>query len=101
MIQLSSSGVSGVEDKWCNTPPVIALSVRNNVFNYVLAHPDVPQDPAYPLSPMFTVAVAPDGSFDAISVNGEAEVAGRITGSHIAGQINGSTCGYAFSAERS
>jgi hypothetical protein len=101
MIRLTSSGVIGTESKWCETPPVISLSVRNNAFSYVLVHPDLPRDSIFSLSPTFTVAIAPDGSFDAISQNGEAEMAGHITGSDIAAQINGSICGYAFTAKTS
>jgi hypothetical protein len=101
MIQLTSSSVGGAQSKWCDTPPAISLSVRNSAFSYVLAHPNVPQDSNYSLSPTFAVAVAPDGSFDSTSQNGGAEMAGRITGSHMAGQINGTGCGYAFTADRS
>jgi hypothetical protein len=74
--------------------------LANNTFNYVLAHPNLPQDPKYSMSPSFTVTVAGDGSFDATSQNGEAEMVGRITGSQIAGRINGSACNYAFTATR-
>jgi hypothetical protein len=101
MIRLTSSSVSGAQSKWCDTPPAISLSVRNSAFGYVLTHPNVPRDANYSLSPTFAVAVAPDGSFDSTSQNGEAEMAGRITGSHMAGQINGTGCGYAFTADRS
>jgi hypothetical protein len=101
MIQLTFSAARGADSKWCDTPPVISLSVQNNAFSYVLAHPNVPQDSSYSLSPTFTVTVAPDGSFDATSVNGEAKIAGHISGSHMAGQINGTACIYAFTAERS
>jgi hypothetical protein len=100
-IQLTSSGMSGTQSEWCDTPPVISLSVQNSAFPYVLLHPNLPQDSIFSLSPNFTVAIAPDGSFDAISQNGEAEMAGRVTGSGMAGQINGTTCGYAFTAKRS
>jgi hypothetical protein len=101
MIRLTSAGVIGAQAKWCETPPVISLSVRNNVFSYVLEHPNLPRDSDYSLSPTFTVPIAPDGSFDALSQNGEAEMAGHITGSGMAAQINGSICGYAFTAKTS
>jgi hypothetical protein len=97
----TSSIVSGAQSNWCNTPPVISLSLQNNVFSYVLAHPNVPQDSGYSLSPAFSVAVHPDGSFDTMSQNGGAEMIGRITGAHMTGQINGAGCNYAFTAERS
>jgi hypothetical protein len=101
MIRLTSSSLSGGQSNWCDTPPVISLSLQNNAFSYVLAHPNVPPDSNYSLSPTFAVTVAPDGSFNAESQNGEAEMTGQITGSHMAAQINGTACGYAFTAERS
>jgi hypothetical protein len=97
----TSSAVSGAGSNWCDTPPVISLSVQNSAFSYVLAHPNVPRDSSYSLSPTFAVTVAPGGSFHASSQNGEAEMAGHITGLHMAGQISGTGCGYAFTAERS
>jgi hypothetical protein len=100
-IRLTSSGVPGGQTNWCDTPPAISLSVRNNAFSYVLVHPNVPADANYSMSPTFTVVIAPDGSFNATSQNGAAEMVGRITGSHLAGQINGTACGYALAAEKS
>jgi hypothetical protein len=100
-IKLTSSGVGGGQTKWCDTPPAISLSLQNSAFSYVLAHPNVPQDSTYSMSPTFAVVVAPDGSFNATSQNGEAHMVGSISGSHLAGQINGTACGYAFTAERS
>jgi hypothetical protein len=97
----TSSAVSGAGSNWCDTPPALSLSVQNSAFSYVLTHPNVPQDSSYSLSPTFAMTVGPDGSFQASSQNGEAEMAGRITGSQMAGQINGAACGYAFTAERS
>jgi hypothetical protein len=80
-IRLTSSGVPRGQTNWCDTPPAISLSLQNNAFSYVLAHPNVPKDSTYSLSPTFAVAVAPDGSFNATSQNGEAQMVGRITGS--------------------
>src|SRR6201992_1090498 len=54
-IQVSFAGTREVESNWCATPPAISLSVRNNAFNYVLTHPNVPQGSTYSLSPTFTV----------------------------------------------
>jgi hypothetical protein len=100
-IRLTSSGISGGQTSWCDTPPALSLSIQKGTFNYVLLHPNVPKDSNYSLSPTFTVVLAPDGSFSATSQNGEAQMVGRITGSHLAGQINGTACGYAFTAEKS
>jgi hypothetical protein len=100
-IKLTSSGISGGQTNWCDTPPAISLSLRNSAFSYVLVHPNVPQDSRYSMSPTFAVVVAPDGSFNATSRNGEAQMVGSISGSHLAGQINGTACGYAFTAEKS
>jgi hypothetical protein len=100
-IQLTSSGISGGQTGWCDTPPAISLSLQKGAFNYVLAHPNVPKDSSYSLSPTFAVVVASDGSFNATSQNGEARMVGRIIGSRMAGQIDGTACGYAFVAEKS
>jgi hypothetical protein len=100
-IQLTSSGISGGQTGWCDTPPAISLFLQKGAFSYVLEHPNVPKDSSYSLSPTFTVVVAPDGSFNTMSQNGEAQMVGRITGSHLAGRIDGSACGYAFAAEKS
>jgi hypothetical protein len=100
-IRLTSSGISGGQTSWCDTPPAISLSLQKGTFNYVLVHPNVPKDSNYSLSPAFAVVVAPDGSFNATSLNGEAQMVGRVAGSHLAGRIDGSACGYAFSAEKS
>jgi hypothetical protein len=101
MIQLTSASPRGNQKDWCDTPPVISLTLANNTFNYTLAHPNVPQDPNYSMSPSFTVKVADDGSFNATSQNGEAQMVGHIAGSQMSGKINGSACAYAFTANRS
>jgi len=100
-IQVSSRApeVSGAQANWCDTPPAISLSVQNNAFSYVLAHPNLPNDPG--LSPTIAVTIAPDGSFVGSNQNGGTDMVGRVTGSHMEGQIRGTGCGYAFTAERS
>jgi len=102
-IQLTSTSslVSGAQSNWCNTPSEITLPIQNAAFNYVLMHPNVPRDSGDSLSPTFAVAVNSDGSFNATSQNGEAQMTGRITGGHMAGRINGTGCGYEFTADRS
>jgi hypothetical protein len=100
-IRVTSAGVGGGQSNWCDTPPVISVSVRNSAFSYFLAQPNLPPDPYLPFSLTFAVTIAPDGSFAAWTTNGGAQMAGRITGSHMAGQIEGMGCGYAFTAERS
>ena len=99
-IRVTTSAARGAQSNWCDTPPAISLSVQNGAFSYILAHPNIPQDSNYSLSPSFTVSVAPDGSFNSTSQNGEAEMIGGITGSHMAGKINGTGCAYAFTADR-
>jgi hypothetical protein len=84
---------------WCTTPTAVTISVRSNSFEYTVSHPNLPNTPLY--NPAFTMHIAPDGSFK--GPGGELEIAsmtGRITGTHMAGQIDGTDCSYAFSAER-
>src|SRR4051812_26038266 len=100
-IQLTSTSDMGFPRSWCDTPRNITLSPRNGNFQYVLAHPNVPKDSNYSLSPAFAVTIASDGSFKATSQNGDAQMLGRVIGSHMAGEINGSACGYEFAADRS
>jgi hypothetical protein len=100
-IRVTSAGISGGQTNWCDTPSAISLSLQNSTFNYVLLHPNVPKDSNYSLSPTFAVAVGPDGSFNATSQNGEAQMVGQITGSQLSGQINGTACNYAFTADKS
>jgi hypothetical protein len=100
-IRVTSTGVPREQTSWCDTLPAISLALQNSAFNYVLLHPNVPKDSNYSLSPTFAVVVAADGSFNATSQNGEAQMIGRITGSQLAGQINGTACNYAFTAQKS
>ena len=84
---------------WCDTPAALAIVVSGNAFSYTLPHPNLPHTPLY--NPKFAMHIAPDGSFK--GPGGELEFAsikGRITGTHMAGQIDGSDCSYAFAADR-
>jgi hypothetical protein len=97
----ASSVVSGVASDWCNTPPAISLSVRNNAFSYILVRPNLPGGSNDTFSIAFETRVLPGGFFQTSSRNGEAQMKGSITGSRIAGQIDGTGCSYAFTAEKS
>jgi len=102
-IRLTSTSrvVSGAGSNWCKTPPAISLSVQNNEFTFVLAHPNLPRDGGDSLSPTFVVPISPNGAFRAFNRNGTSEITGLITESHMAGRIRGAGCSYAFTAERS
>jgi len=100
-VQVTSSAMKGAQAVWCNTPPAVTLTVQKGTFSYVLAHPDVPSDSLYSMSPTFTVTLAPDGSFSTLSTNGESQLEGGIAGTHLSGQINGAGCGYAITADKS
>src|SRR5215831_18542405 len=83
---------------WCDTPAPLAILVNGNAFSYTLPHPNLPHTPLY--NPSFVMQIAPDGSFR--GPGGELEISsmsGRITGTHLAGQIDGSDCSYAFTAD--
>jgi len=85
-----------VTNGWCDTPPRFSVSVRNNAFTYVLAHPN-----AGGFARTFQVAIGPDGSFGAQTTNGTASMTGQITAARMAGQITGEGCDYAFTAQHS
>jgi hypothetical protein len=98
-IRVTSHTLGGPNSNWCDTPQAISLSVQNNAFRYLLAHPNLPPDPD--LSPTIEVAsISPDGSFNGFPVDGGPEMVGSIIGSHIEGEIHGLGCAYAFTAER-
>ena len=101
-IQLASTSrvVSGAAGNWCDTPPTLSLSVRNNEFRYILTHPHLPQDSSDSLSPIFEVTIRSTGTFRASNRNGTSEIMGMITGSHMVGEIRGSGCSYTFTADR-
>jgi hypothetical protein len=99
-ILVSSHTLGGPNSNWCDTPQAISLSVRQNAFKYLLAHPNLPPDPD--LSPTIEVSsISPDGSFDGLPINGGPEMIGTITGSHMQGEIHGLGCAYTFTAEKS
>ena len=84
---------------WCDTPASLTIMVSGNEFNYTLPHPNLPNTPLY--NPNFVMHIRPDGSFK--GPGGELEFAsmrGSITGTHMAGQIDGSDCSYGFVADR-
>ena len=84
---------------WCSTPSVLTMRVTGNTLDYTLPHPNLPHTPLY--NPNFVMPIAPDGSFK--GPGGDLEIAtisGKITGTHMAGQIDGSDCSYVFTADR-
>jgi hypothetical protein len=99
-IRVISHTLGGANSNWCDTPKAISLSVQQNAFRYLLAHPNLPPDSD--LSPTIEVtSISPDGSFDGFPTNGGPEMVGRITGSRMEGEIHGLGCAYSFTAERS
>jgi hypothetical protein len=99
-IRVSSHNLGGPNSNWCDTPQAISLSIHDNAFKYLLAHPNLPPDPD--LSPTIEVAaISPDGSFNGFPKDGGPEMVGSITGSHMEGVIHGLECAYVFAAERS
>jgi hypothetical protein len=99
-IRVTSHTLGGPNSNWCDTPPAISLSVKQNSFGYLLAHPNLPPDPD--LSPTIQVTeISPDGSFNGFPIDGGPEMVGSITGSHMEGEIHGLGCAYTFAAEKS
>ena len=79
----------------CGTMDMLTLNVVNNAFSYTLNQPEVVSQPVR----SFNVVIALDGSFDAQS--GAAYIRGTASGTHIAGDIVGDSCGYHFEADSS
>lgn len=93
-IQITALG-SGIQRGWCETTPQIVLQVTDNSFSYAQPHPNAPGNP----TPVYSVKIAPDGTFVAQRTSGT--MSGRIIDGHMAGTVDGSVCGYSFSADRS
>jgi hypothetical protein len=73
--------------------------VTGNALSYTLSRPNLPPEPFY--NPNFAIHIAPDGSFN--GPGGDLAIAsmtGRITGTHMTGQIEGTLCSYEFAADR-
>lgn len=87
---------SGADPTWCLTQPPASITVAGDRFSLALPHPNVPGNP----TPTFAVAVAPDGSFEAQSLNGTASFSGRISGAHLQGTVNMTGCEYGVQADR-
>lgn len=93
------SVVSVQNQTWCETSHSLAISVTGNAFSYTLSHPNLPHEPFY--NPNFAIRIAPDGSFN--GPGGDLAIAtmtGRIAGTHMTGQIDGTDCSYEFAADR-
>jgi hypothetical protein len=86
----------GADPRWCQTQAPASLDVVANRFSLSLPHPNVPGNP----TPTFAVAVAPDGSFQAPSVDGTASFVGQISGARLRGTVNMAGCQYAVSGDR-
>jgi hypothetical protein len=93
---LSATGSFGSAQRniWCESPGQERLSVVNGRFSYAVPHPSIPGNP----TPVYQATLAEDGSFTGQIVAGT--IAGRIQGSRIEGDIDGSACLYSFSGER-
>jgi hypothetical protein len=92
-VQITGLG-SGVQQQWCETEPQIAFQVTHNAFSYAMPHPNAPNNP----TPVYSATIASDGTFRSGLATGT--MTGRITGTHIAGKIDGSVCVYSFALDR-
>jgi hypothetical protein len=92
-VQITGLG-SGVQQQWCETDPQIVFEVTHNAFSYAMPHPNAPNNP----TPVYSATIAADGSFRSSLSSGT--MTGRVTGTRIAGQIDGSVCVYSFALDR-
>jgi hypothetical protein len=92
--------LSGGDTRWCETDRQLSLQVSNNKFSYTQPHPNVPVAMADRATVVYTASIAPDGAISGTSsTNGSIE--GRVSGSHMAGTMEGPGCFYSFAADRS
>jgi hypothetical protein len=78
----------------CGNENPITLQVQNHTFTYRLGQPRAEWKPVI----VFTVAIAPDGSFNAQS--GPDSMSGQVASGSMQGQIVGDICGFSFNADR-
>jgi len=91
-ITFASDEVKGTA--WCVTPGQPVITIANGQFSYTVSHPNAPGNPA----PTFQATVAQDGSF--LGQANDGTIAGRVSGTHMEGSIDGAACIYAFIGDR-
>jgi hypothetical protein len=93
-VKLTNVG-AGVPRKGCATTNKIVLQVKNSAFTYAQPHPNMTGNG----TTTYTVTIAPNGS-----LSGQSQLSGQITGTvsgtHMAGTIDGIECVYSFTADR-
>jgi len=77
----------------CGTSNIFTLTVRNNMFHYVLNQPQVP----WQQQRQFTAMIGQDGKFYAQA--GPAYIAGTVSQGHMQGQVVGDSCSFQFEAD--
>ena len=92
-VQITGLG-SGTLRQWCDTDPQIVFQVSHNAFSYAQPHPNAPNNP----TPVYAATIAPDGTFNTTLASGT--MRGRVTGTHMSGEIDGSVCVYSFALDR-
>jgi hypothetical protein len=102
-IQVTGAAI-GTSRQQCATDPRISFDVRNSKFVYSQSHPNfvgtAPDLTPQATTPVYNVTITQDGSLSGNSDVFVGTIAGRVTGSHMAGQINGELCYYSFEADR-
>jgi hypothetical protein len=91
---------SGFDPHQCATDPRLSLQVTNSEFTYVQPHPNAGAMAQRETTATYTATIAPDGTIRGSSANLSGGMSGRVTGTHMSGQINGVVCYYSFAADR-
>jgi hypothetical protein len=98
-----TGGSVGMSARDCETPQGISIDVKNNQFSLAQPHPNVGEStPSLreKTTPVYNATIRSDGSIVGTSGNSTATMVGRISGTHMSGQINGLLCYYEFTADR-
>lgn len=102
-VRVDSAAV-GFTVQQCASDPQVSLQVTNNRFVFIQRHPNLIDEaaglPASATTETFDGFVTPDGIMAGSTGNGQARIAGHVTGSRMSGQINGMLCTYTFTAQR-
>lgn len=95
---------SGGAPAECGIDPHLSLQVTNNSFVYVQAHPKIagtaPSLSRQSTTVTYNATIAPDGTITGDSGDVGGRLMGRLTGTHMSGQIFGLVCDYTFVADR-
>jgi hypothetical protein len=99
-------GVNGaavsMKDSDCATDPRFSVVVTDNQFSFPLPHPAAARSTPslrQAATPVYNATIGPGGAIKGISNDTNTPLRGQVTGTRMAGQIDGLLCNYTFTAD--